>query len=192
MPIMTPIMTQPEIDRYAALLDNANTVLEFGSGCSTILAANRPGLKIVSVDSDEGWFEKLRCETPVRKAEAEGRLNFVHVDIGPTGEWGKPTNTEHKSLWPRYSRDPWAALPNAPDLILIDGRFRVACALEAATRRFDGAVIAIHDFNRRTYHRVRFFLHQSESVDRLAIFSGYRAPRWLASLALMKYRYDPR
>jgi hypothetical protein len=189
---VTPIMTQAEIDRYEKLLDNANTVLEFGSGGSTVLAASRPGLKIVSVDGDMGWFEKLRSETSVREAEAAGRLNFVHVDIGPTTDWGKPANTEHKSLWPRYSKDPWAALQSPPDLILIDGRFRVACALEAARRRFDGAVIAIHDFNRRSYHHVPLFLHHTESVERLAIFSGYRSPRWLASLALMKYRYDPR
>jgi len=91
-------------------------------------------------------------------------------------------------------RKPWSSLQTAPDLILIDGRFRVACALEAARRRtLKGATIAIHDFQRRHYQIARLFLKRVEMVERLAIFRRRTMiSSFLIDLALKAYRCDPK
>jgi hypothetical protein len=191
---MRPAMSPLETKRYCKLLECAKIVLEFGSGGSTILAAEQPNLQITSVDTDVSWFDRLREFAPVRAAEREGRLRFVAIDVGPTKEWGYPTDQRAIERWPMYSTAPWSSVQTAPDLILIDGRFRVACALEAARRRtLNGATIAIHDFQRRHYQIARLFLKRIEMVERLAIFRRRTViSSFLVDLALKAYRYDPK
>ena len=46
--------------------------------------------RLVSVETDLGWIGKLREMPAISEAERQGRLIFVHVDIGPVGKWGKP------------------------------------------------------------------------------------------------------
>ena len=56
------------------------------------------------------------------------------------------------------------------DLVLIDGRFRVACALEVLARCRPHAVLLFHDFwNRTPYHPVLAFTDWLGSCDSLAI-----------------------
>ncbi len=186
-------MSPLEIKRYCELLEGATVVLEFGSGGSTILAAEQPNLQITSVDSDVSWFNKLREFAPVKAAKAEGRLRFVAIDLGPTKKWGYPIDQRAIERWPMYSEAPWSALQTAPDLILIDGRFRMACALEAARRALKDATIAIHDFQRSHYQIARLFLKRVEMVERLAVFRQrtVKCP-FLIDLALKAYRYDPK
>ena len=58
------------------------------------------------------------------------RINLNHVDIGPLKEWGNPLNEESKFKWHNYSEAIISvAKTNNIDLVLVDGRFRVACIL---------------------------------------------------------------
>ncbi|MWL75401.1 hypothetical protein GQM09_34035, partial [Escherichia coli] len=63
------------------------------------------------------------------------------------------------------------------DLILVDGRFRVACTLNAIRqtlaqqKNIDDTVIFIHDFwNRPDYHPVLTFLDVQEKVESAGAF----------------------
>ncbi|MBS0232901.1 MAG: class I SAM-dependent methyltransferase [Proteobacteria bacterium] len=191
---MTPSMTAMEINRYCELLNGATNILEFGAGGSTLLAAERPGLQITSVDSDPGWFAKLREKPAINRAEKEGRLRLLHIDIGPTGEWGHPIDDTKRELWPNYSNLPWEMLDQKPDLVFIDGRFRVACGLCTALHAKPGqTVVAVHDFERRRYRALKFYLKKTEMVERLAIFEPRRfMPPFVIENALRKYAADPR
>jgi hypothetical protein len=60
------------------------------------------------------------------------------VNIGLTQDWGMPVFTKptrrRVRRWEDYSKAPWRyfrAIGQQPDLILVDGRFRVACVLES-------------------------------------------------------------
>ena len=69
------------------------------------------------------------ADTPLlAAAEKSGQLVFKLVDIGPVIEWGKPANAEHIASWPAYFLSIWSELDALPGVILVDGRFRVACA----------------------------------------------------------------
>jgi hypothetical protein len=126
--------------------------------------------RLVSVESDLGWIGKLREIPAIDEAERQGRLTFVHVDIGQVGKWGRPVDGSGAARYAAYASAPWARC-DAPDVVLVDGRFRVACALEASLQRVGQAKIAFHDFWKRPqYHVVLPLLDCIDRVDSLAVF----------------------
>jgi hypothetical protein len=57
------------------------------------------------------------------------------------------------------------------DLVLIDGRFRVACALEAVLRCSPDTTLVIHDFwNRPVYHGLLPYLDELERCATIGVF----------------------
>jgi hypothetical protein len=190
---LQPHMSAGETRLYASLLDVATEYLEYGCGGSTILAAERPLLRSTSIDSDPNWITALRQQKLIEAAEDEGRLRLLHVDIGPVAEWGRPKDMSRVKSWPEYSQRPWLDAGYAPDFIFIDGRFRVACALEVILHMRENAVLAIHDFwNRPDYHPVLPYLVWLASVDTLGVFKR-RENIALASITteLNRYHLDP-
>ena len=63
----------------------------------------------------------------------------------PCGEWGWPLQPPAPVVAWRYWGAPWVAMPQA-DFVLVDGRYRVACALAAHARLAPGGHLAVHDF----------------------------------------------
>ncbi len=146
----------------------AKNYLEYGSGNSTKMAARTPTLPcITSVESDPAFVRRELSDDPdIHSAIVSGRLRFLMVDIGVTKEWGHPVDRSKAYLWPNYSLCPYLH-GYLPDLILIDGRFRVACGLVAALQA-PGATILIHDYaNRPEYHVLEQFLKIEERVASL-------------------------
>jgi hypothetical protein len=155
-------------DKY---LNNAIKYLEFGSGGSTLAALSKSNVaEVVSVECSKGWFDKMREYDLIKGSEKIGRLTFVHADIGDTLNWAIPKV---------FSRTKWAAVSSAvydqypnfiPDTILIDGRFRVACALMVLIK-FKNVTISIHDFWSRPYYHVLLeYLDVIEQADDLGVF----------------------
>jgi hypothetical protein len=145
---------------FFAHLQAAGSYLEFGSGGSSIAAA-RAGTPMISVESDRVYLDSVRAKLRACGCHAPRRQTLIHADIGFTGPWGAPVWHKRTSArlarWRRYPFAPWnkfAALP-APHLILIDGRFRVACALLAIkflSRR--NGIILFDDYEDRDHYHV--------------------------------------
>ena len=135
-------------------------------------------------------MSKVGAESVVRDAIAAGRVSLNHVNVGPTGAWGIPSDEQCKHLWPRYPELPWAR-GSDHDLIFVDGRFRVACVLHAALRASLDALIVVHDFwNRPRYHVVLPFLEWQGSCGTLAVFKGRRGTDKAWAQALIdEYQY---
>lgn len=169
---LQPAMTDAEVGVVRECFSKAASVVEFGSGGSTVLAAGSPSLRrIWSVESDPRWIARLREEACIVAAERAGRLHLQAVDIGPVRDYGYPIDDSRRAAWPRYYESVWDD-PAAceADLVLIDGRFRVASALEAVARGRPHAVLLFHDFwNRTHYHPVLAFTDWLGSCDSLAI-----------------------
>jgi hypothetical protein len=65
-------------------------------------------------------------------AIAAGRAALLHAEIGPVGAWGAPRDEALRHLWPNCLCAMWAEWSRrrtSPDLVPVDGRFRVAAAL---------------------------------------------------------------
>jgi hypothetical protein len=162
----TPWFDPEGIELFKTELAKATSYLEFGSGGSTVLV-DRAGIPAVSVESDPVYAEAVKSRLK------GGRVKMLSPDIGLTGEWGTPLFRNH-AKWRRYIEAPFPIEP-FPDFILVDGRFRVACALQAAKYAHEAGALATLMFDdyapRPHYHLVESHLGQPRIVGRAALFN---------------------
>ena len=149
-------MTPAECEFFVGHLRPETFYLEFGSGRSTSIALSGGVRCCVSVESDPRWLERLRLLPEIVEAEKGGRLAFKSVDIGPVGEWSVPIGQEHMFRWPNYFLSVWSDIKEMPDVILVDGRFRVACALCVLLVCPPTSKLLMHDFFDKNPMRKRY------------------------------------
>ncbi len=170
-------MNPAEAEFLAEEIKKAHYFLEFGAGYSTKLALKNPNCQVISIETSEKYIENLRSELTQEGLDTS-RVKFLHVDIGPTRDWGRPTDESKIDSWPNYTVVPWQFIKNQnfkPDLILIDGRFRVATLLQA-WRYAPGCTVLFDDYkNRPHYHKVQALIKPSQKVGRIAVF---KIPKW--------------
>ncbi len=187
-------MSNQEIAFFTEEISLSTSYLEYGSGGSTKLAVRQASVrKITSVESDPGFLDSaVLPDSEVQKAILDSRLSFLVPDIGPTGEWGIPKDSTAIHLWPNYALCPYLHGSITPDLILVDGRFRVACCLVAALQA-PAATVLVHDYTiRRHYHILENYFEIEKQVDTLVKFR--RLQNFNARSArnlLKKYLYSP-
>lgn len=170
----TPHMSQQEQALLIRHIPPKGNVLEFGCGGSTQLFLESGVVSLYSVDSSIAWLEKLLLNPVIRINMKHGVWVPLYADIGPIGEWGKPLQQTPDKRWLNYHETCWRDIPSAPfDMVLIDGRFRVACLCQYLLRYGSrNTVIAFHDFwDREQYHGVLQFLEVKDRADTLAIFT---------------------
>lgn len=169
------IMSDAERAAFDDVIRTSSGYLEFGMGGSTLRVLRKSKATVYSVESSAAWVAHMRGYYAVRRAEQGGRLRVVEVDIGPTAAWGRPTSDEHKDRFPQYSSSVFDIVEVSKlDTVLIDGRFRVACALQAALRLpiQNQVRIMFHDFwDRPKYHVVLKYFEPMFSVETLAVMS---------------------
>lgn len=176
-PRLSPILSSNEHDALVTQLKLATVGLEFGMGGSTLMAARLKVPFYHSVESDAGWVQRCSSHPAIHALIENDRFNLCHVDIGPVGAGGFPTDKSHASKWVNYHADVWDHMSNLPDLVFIDGRFRLACALQAAARCAPGTSVLIHDYSDRPYyHEIEHFLEKGARVDTLQFFKVVRLP----------------
>jgi len=158
-------------------------------GGSTCLAAKTVGERIHAIDSDPDWVAKVRQE--IGNCSKEVRVNVVN--IGPTGSWGYPQGKSDIDKYADYSRSITRTGFADYDLCLVDGRFRIACFLQALSVLNMDSVIGFHDYAcRPQYHLVEEFARPIAGIKELKFF--VRRPgldRTALSVALEKYRNEP-
>jgi hypothetical protein len=152
--------------------------MEFGLGGSTLAAIRAGAETIISVDSDPAWVAAVRRHAEIAPLVASGAASILHGDIGPVGEWGNPVDRTPSTKWPRYIATAWAEAARrnlSPDLIYVDGRFRVSCcysiAAIAAGRSSVPPHVLLHDVNegRKHYLDVLTFFDIAEQVGSLCL-----------------------
>ncbi len=166
-----PELTMPlaEALAYAAALEGAGSVLEYGSGGSTVLAAEA-GAEVWSVESDAALAQMMRDWFAAHPAK--GRVHVLHTDIGPTRDWGHPADESAVRQWPDYALKVWE-MPGFrhPDLVLVDGRFRLACFLTVAYRISRPVTLFFDDYvPRPAYHKAAALVAPAEIIGRMARF----------------------
>ncbi len=153
-PLSAPKLTLPEAEAAAvrAAYAVARVILEYGSGGSTVIGGQTPGATVFSVESDADWAAKMERWFNANPPQAKVVLH--HADIGPTKEWGMPVNNRRVSQWPGYPNSVWDRPDfDAPDTVLIDGRFRLACFLTVALRSPKPVLVLWDDYAERpAYH----------------------------------------
>ncbi len=186
-------MTHDEKTLLQQVLAEGGQYLEYGAGESTRLAVACAAItSITSVEADPDYIEKqLLTDESILGAKLSGRLKFNPVDIGPVGEWSYPEDLSRHHLWPNYALSPFVNR-FLPDIVLIDGRFRVASCLVCLLEAPDATVL-IHDFTNRPLYQVLLpFISITQVVDTLVCCR--RSPDFNVSAArglLRRYIYKP-
>jgi hypothetical protein len=173
-----PHMDPEGAAEFERSLEAARFYLEFGAGGSTVMAA-RLGKPGISVEGDPHYLRDVR-----RKLKRiPNDIELIHVDIGRTEQWGHPHDRrptdENVARWAEYVAAPFRRLKDQFfDLVLIDGRFRAACALKTiseARRRGAAVRILLDDYHnpedpRPHYEVIEHYASLTRLAGRMAVF----------------------
>jgi len=157
---LKPIMSDVEINLFNSYLDITKNYLEYGCGGSTYIASLRPTINyMASVEGLQSWITKCKKATPIKTAVESGKLVFHHIDYNASDHYSYPTDSTKSNMFPKYSDVITSYPPNTFDMILIDGRFRVACTCKAYDYIGANTNILIHDYSIRSYYSIveKFF-----------------------------------
>ncbi len=174
-----PTLDPPSQALFGQALARCTNYLEYGSGGSTVLAA-RAGKSVICVDSDPYFLKEVEAKIGNHRV-GQQTLDFLYCDIGLTAHWGKPVFRKPTAMrlerWKHYPRLPWDLIARRrlapPDLILIDGRFRVACALTSFLHLQDHpeTTVLVDDFvGRRHYAEIERFGTLVSCQGRMGVF----------------------
>lgn len=165
---------------------------EFGSGGSTYVACETPNVKTIwSMESDTAYFEKLSAEPVIKQAINSKKLTYMLAEVGCRNNWGHPVPGTPKEHWLNYFQH-ITDLYYMPDVILIDGRFRVACALYTHMVVDEHATILFDDFTDRSfYHDVLKYFYIIETIGRLVVLKK-KINTEIDQADIDQYETDPR
>jgi tetratricopeptide (TPR) repeat protein len=173
-PSLKPLMSPSEIALFQSVLRGKKAMIEYGMGGSTSVALALGVERVWSVDSSEEWIGKLSADPEVSAAAAAGRVKLLRADIGETGQFGYPVSKDGVEGWPKYPMIAWQHAGERAadvDVILVDGRFRVACVLTALFFVESHVPIILHDCSRPFYQPIFKFCSVTASCEELAVLS---------------------
>lgn len=164
------VMTENEKRLLIKYIQKSNHHLEFGMGGSTFLSLYYSRSFVYTVDSSNDWIIKIKNH--YYSIWNKKRLCICYADIGPTKEWGYPT-LQHDERFKNYSSAVFEIIGSQIiDTVLIDGRFRVACAINSIIMLNEQPpIIMIHDFWQRPQYNILLkYLELIDSIDSLVVF----------------------
>jgi len=159
-------------------LAGAKRYLEYGTGGSTYQAA-RVGVDFIAVDTDPYFLDAVRAKIQGAGLGRPGQV-FRHADIGRTGTWGRPrgrvNDARRRSFRHASDPPPECGEGRLPDFVLIDGRFRVACAFKVFNmlRARTGWTVVVDDYTDRPQYREIEDYAEVELVGRMAVIQSVR------------------
>ena len=152
---------------FKSLIKNIDTYFEYGCGKSTEYMYSYSSCNIYSVDTDLQWIKKIQQLTNGKK---DKRLNLHWVDVGEVEQWGYPVSYLKRKFFYNYANN-FYTLDKKPDLVLIDGRFRVFCFLTTLKNAPTGTKIIFDDYNNRPlYHVIEEFSPLLDKCGRQGLF----------------------
>ena len=150
-------MTPAETTLLGRYRDRSRNYFEFGCGGSTVFC-DSPQRRIKSIDNNTEWLNKVR---PLVGSTTE----LIYINTGPVLEYGNPVDPTQVAGFADYSLA-FGQRDSDTDLVLVDGRFRVACGLQIVLSNYTGTVL-LHDAERPEYQPLFKFFTVVERVENL-------------------------
>ena len=149
---------------FKRYVKKCNIYFEYGVGDSTTWVLENTSSRIISVDTDKKWINKVDI------SKNKKRIDINWIDLGEIENWGRPKTYEYRRHFIDYISNVWTFDLKA-DVILIDGRFRVACFLYSLINAKVGSFIIFDDYiNRPHYHVIEEILEVYENCGRQVVF----------------------
>lgn len=161
---MEPHIKPYDKEMFYKYLNKASHYFEFGGGGSTYQAAICPNIEsVICIESSKEWIRMI--EEKLKNTLYSNKVDFQYIEIHNKGDrWGHPS-LEATSDEKRAYSNSILSYKNTPiDFILIDGRFRVACALKTFSCISDTCIVAFDDFLDRSHYHI--VLDYYELIDK--------------------------
>lgn len=152
-----PMLPARERDILMRRYQEADSILEFGSGGSTLYALSIKK-RVIALETDKRFYEALKEHAA--QFLPSGTNAVVHVNIGMTGRYGMPLffplRFDIAKLGLQYVLHGYSYLGKGPALIFVDGRWRVSVCLYGLLSSIDFRKISLllDDYDQgRGYYR---------------------------------------
>lgn len=150
---------------FLKLIDDTKVYGEYGVGFSTIFANKYKNKYTIAVDSDQFWVNKV-----LQNSSSTTPIEISKISLGAVKEFGTPESYDFRHNIKSYLNAIWEKSLK-PDLVYIDGRFRVACFLTSLINAEKDTFIIFDDYALRPqYHFVELFEKPIQQNNRQAIF----------------------
>lgn len=164
--IYKPVLLNRDYELLLKYLKMGKNCFEFGSGYSTVWISKLDNIgKIISVENDKIWYDKI-----TELVKKEGVYNIVsikYVDTDSDGSsWGTP-KSQNLIKWKNYYTSYQPEYKS--NVIYIDGRFRVSCALDLVCKIDTSTYVFIDDFKNRYYYHVVLKYYDIHDCGKLAV-----------------------
>jgi hypothetical protein len=178
-----PLLPFAAVDYLESRICPASAVFEYGSGGSTLWLAERAG-SVMSVEHDAEWYSRVAHELESSGlADCTLLLRTPETSRCPDAAIGQYASAIVPASFHAYARaiDP---LPDGSlDLVLVDGRARVACLRHAAPKVRPGGLLVLDDSDRPRYQVALAGIRDWPRVD----LSGLRPFRpWLGTTTCLE------
>ena len=162
--LQSPILFDGEDTLFKEELSRASVYAEIGVGQSTVFADRQKHIQqVIGVDTSHDW-------TRMVQVLSSQKTLLAHVDLGPIGNWGRPISYDYRSSIRKYATAIFQG-SSAPDLVLIDGRFRVFCFLTTYVLSEPGTRIIFDDYvPRKHYHIIEELVTPVANNKRQVVF----------------------
>ena len=166
-------------------LKKSKFYFEYGSGSSTLVASEL-NKKFISIELDKKYYLELK------KKIKNDQVKFFN--IGPVGEFSYPIFKLKKKIVNYInSIDTYLSDEDYPDLILIDGRFRIACCLNILKhiqKKSLKVLIFLDDYEKRESYKILNKFFKIKSIGRMAVLKALK--KRVSDKTFNEYLYDPR
>eukprot|EP01084_Bolivina_argentea_P186433 321359_1 len=164
-----------EITEFMKQVKGKDTYVEWGSGGSTEMVPFVVNEHAYSMEHAIPWCKRMVTELhSIHVAVSFHKLSYHCVDTKvPLRRWGDPDTTDEKKIATMgdiYVNYIDHLGPKTFDVVFIDGRFRVACALKIIKEQYyhQDTVVMIHDYTKREHYTVvERYYDTIKCVDRL-------------------------
>ncbi len=140
------LMTASELKKVLSYLKrDVRTYLEWGSGGSTLNFPQYVSKRVVSIEHDKEWCEKMQHDVK-DTAKVKIEVHCVPVPRGTMG-WGRKSPFEEGDyrVFRKYIDEIDNLKQATWDFILIDGRARVDAAIKALSYVRNDSIVVLHD-----------------------------------------------
>jgi len=191
---MRPHLESVDEALFSQYLRRAAVYFEYGSGGSTVFAHTFANIRhIYSLESDASWYRNV-----AQQCADSARLTYFFQEMDTRERtWGAPGPDSTEQQRVAYS-DAIYRVPAQErrqiDLVMIDGRFRVASCLKCFDALSDACAICFDDFlNRPCYHIVlQYFDIVEQANARMVVLKKKPGVTAVPPDLIRHYEQDPR
>ena len=164
-----PWTTPASILIFEKVLNENMVGLEYGSGRSTLFFSKHLG-KLVSIEHYAEWYKKVN---KILEEENINNVDYLYIPKNSEEDIDDNSNEFHNKFTGNEERPEYADYANKVldyddnyfDFVLIDGRSRVNCGLNAMAKLKPGGMFVLDNSERKRYQRLHEALKNWPKIE---------------------------